>query len=370
MRGLAILLVLFHHLFVFEAAGPMGIHLAVYAEFAGHGVDLFFALSGFLIAQQLAIGRSKPGHSFRFWVRRCAKIIPLYLLGLLIVFVLLKPLLGLTGHPEKLHWLVATEANWPWYLFFISNLLNAVDGRFTNPALDVCWSLAIEVHFYLLAYFVSRVAAPARWPRLALVAIAVAIVFRAGCLIAGASWVSVLVLTPGRLDAFAFGVLAATAPAWLARCPGWMVWCVIALPLFTPWSRAHVAVEVVGYTLVALAAGISIERACRPAAWLATASPLSHRYLATLGKLSYSIYLTHLPVRAVLRDKFLPSTRLLDTPLAWMLQTLFWIGAGGICVFTGWLTWRFIEEPARLKILTYFQTPARAIPAGVSSIEK
>ena len=87
LRGIAIVLVLFHHLFVYEPTGPAGARVAVVAEFASHGVDLFFVLSGFLIARQLAALGSMPGFAARFWLHRAAKIVPLYLLVVFCVFV-------------------------------------------------------------------------------------------------------------------------------------------------------------------------------------------------------------------------------------------------------------------------------------------
>jgi len=361
LRGLAILMVLFHHLFVFAPAGFLGRHLAVVVEFASHGVDLFFALSGFLIARQLAGGRSDPDFSRRFWLHRCAKIIPLYLVITFGVFVLLKPALVFTGHDEKLRWLVAGREQWPWYLFFISNIRNAIDAAFTNPALDVSWSLAVEVQFYLLAFITARVVAPAHWARVAWVAIGAALLFRLAAVSAGAGWVTILVLTPGRLDAFGFGCLAAMAPAFLARCPNAIFFGLGALPFLTPWSRENPAVEVLGYSLVALAAGMAIERISRRRPPATGARLLEHPFLTMFGRISYSVYLTHVPLRAVLRDTLLSPVRTLDSPAAWLAQMAFWLGAGAACTLVGWLTWRFLEEPAR-RALVGLRRSAVAVP--------
>ena len=366
LRGIAILLVLFHHLFVFDPAGPVGERVAVVAEFASHGVDLFFALSGFLIARQLGRAGTVPGFARRFWMHRLAKIVPLYLLVLLFVFVLLKPLLYLTSHQEKLGWLLSAGHNWPWYLFFASNIRNALDGRFTNPALDVSWSLAIEEQFYIMAFVLARLFRTSLWARLALAGIAVSVAFRATEVAMGAGWIPILVLTPGRLDAFALGVLAAMAPAGLARIPGLVAWLVVALPLFTPWSRANAWVEVAGYSVVALAAGVAIERAARPVAPSPSFRILSSPFLVLLGRISYSVYLVHLPLRAALRDILLPKVRVLDHPAAWLEQGAFTLGASAACIGAGWLTWRVVEEPARLAILAFGRRRAAPVPPAVS----
>jgi peptidoglycan/LPS O-acetylase OafA/YrhL len=357
LRGLAIVLVLFHHLFVYEAAGAAGARLASVVEFGSHGVDLFFALSGFLIVRQLSAGHGQPGFNARFWTRRAAKIVPLYVLMVVLVFFGLRPALQLTGHQEKLTWVMAGENAWPWYLGFVSNLHNALDQRFTNPALDVAWSLGVEVQFYLLAFVAARWAAPARWLRLAWIGVGVALLCRVAAVLAGLSWIPILVLTPGRLDCFAFGAIAALAPRSLARCPTAIVWIALALPVLLPWSREHPAVEVAGYSLLALVAGVAIQRSCALPAGSVAYRCLTHRWLTAMGRISYSVYLTHLPLRAALRDAMLPAVRPLTTPAAWLAQMAFWLGAGLACTAVGWLVWRWFEEPARRLTIRLLASP-------------
>jgi peptidoglycan/LPS O-acetylase OafA/YrhL len=352
LRGVAILMVLFHHLFVYTPPpGLVGSRVASVVDFASHGVDLFFALSGFLILRQLLAGHGRPGFSRRFWSRRAAKIVPLYVLMVALVFVALKPALSLAGQMDKLEWLLAGEHQWPWYLGFVSNVRNALDGRFTNPALDVAWSLGVEVQFYVLAFLGAHLTAPARWVRLAGCAVAGALLFRLGCVLAGYPWIAVLALTPGRLDAFAWGALAALAPRLLARCPLGMVWATLALPVLVPWSREQRLVEIGGYSLLALAAGIAIQRSCALTPGSAGHRCLTHPWLAVLGRISYSVYLIHLPLRAALRDLVLPRERAMDTLTAWLAQGAFWVGGGLVCVAAGWLTWRCCEEPARRLVI-------------------
>jgi peptidoglycan/LPS O-acetylase OafA/YrhL len=46
-------MVLVHHFFVFTSGSSIAKHFGSLAEFCGHGADLFFALSGFLIVRQM-----------------------------------------------------------------------------------------------------------------------------------------------------------------------------------------------------------------------------------------------------------------------------------------------------------------------------
>jgi peptidoglycan/LPS O-acetylase OafA/YrhL len=362
LRGLAIVMVLLHHLFVYTPAGPVGARVASVVEFASHGVDLFFALSGFLIVRQLLAGRGQPGFNGRFWTRRAAKIVPLYVAMVGLVFFALKPLFQLTGHADKLAWVVAGENAWSWYLGFVSNAHNALDGRFTNPALDVAWSLGVEVQFYLLAFLLARWFTPAHWLRLAGAGVAAALLFRICGVLAGFSWIAVLVLTPGRLDAFAAGAVVALAPQLLARLPTRLVWVLLALPVVLPWSRENPLVEIAGYSAVALAAGIAIQRAGALPAGSAGHRLLTRPWLVTLGRISYSVYLTHLPLRAALRDGLLPPVRPLATWSDWLTQGAFWLGGGLACMLAGWLVWRWFEEPARKGMIRLLASKTAAVP--------
>lgn len=363
LRGLAILAVLFHHLFVFEPVGRGGARLASIAEFAGHGVDLFFALSGYLIIGQFAARVARPGFFEDFWTKRCAKIVPIYWIAIAGAFGGLKYVFAALGCTGKLEWLAAGAAKWPWYLLFGSNLLNAIDGRFTNPSLDVAWSLGIEVQFYLLASLAALTVPQKYWVRLAGVAIGGAWLFRAGILLVGANWIQILVLTPGRLDAFAFGGLVALVPGIFSRCPLWPVGALVCVPFFLEWSRARLTCELLGYSAVAAASALMIDRASRPNAAGIFQRALESSPLRFMGKISYSVYLTHLPVRAALRDWVLGPVRLLSSASDWGRQFAFTIGAGMVCIAVGWMVWRWLEEPLRLAILN-LRPKIRAVQTG------
>ena len=103
--------------------------------------------------------------------------------------------------------------------------------------------------------------------------------------------------------------------------------------------------------LLALGCAVLIDHALHGQASSLLVRMLSARPLRLLGTLSYALYLTHMPLRAAIRDVFLPSTRLLDSGPAWMIQGAFYLGAGGVCVLVAALGWRFIEKPARTLIL-------------------
>ena len=122
------------------------------------GVDVFMALSGYLITGVLMSDLAAP-HGLRlgrFWMRRARRLLPglLVLLALVLLLSIVKP----TG------WPVATRRETLGALTYSSNWLRIVNELsywelFNAPsALDHLWSLAIEEQFYVV------------WPLIALVA--------------------------------------------------------------------------------------------------------------------------------------------------------------------------------------------------------
>lgn len=89
LRGVAILSVLIWHFVGGAVATEPGTTLA-YAiallRLTYAGVDLFFVLSGFLVADRLLASRGKPGFFSTFLRRRASRILPVYLLVVSLVF--------------------------------------------------------------------------------------------------------------------------------------------------------------------------------------------------------------------------------------------------------------------------------------------
>lgn len=130
LRGIAIILVLLRHQFLFAFTSGMG----------WIGVDLFFVLSGFLVSSLLF----KEYLKFQtidvknFLIRRGFKIYPIYYLFYIVYFI---PILI---RNEKLDF-----TKMVYDLVFIQNY--ARDWGYAYPA---SWSLAVEEHFYFLLVFI------------------------------------------------------------------------------------------------------------------------------------------------------------------------------------------------------------------------
>jgi peptidoglycan/LPS O-acetylase OafA/YrhL len=153
VRGLAISLVLYAH-FVPYAIAPgichMGDSLRRTLTTGATGVDLFFILSGFLIGGILMDQRDSDNYFKAFYIRRCCRILPPYLL-LLASYLILKSLLG--GYSAQA-WFkeLFTEGGVPFWanLTFCQNYVSAITGHYNPDWLNVNWSLAMEEQFYLV----------------------------------------------------------------------------------------------------------------------------------------------------------------------------------------------------------------------------
>jgi peptidoglycan/LPS O-acetylase OafA/YrhL len=140
LRGLAILaVVLFHGVPFTDTAGLPRIIVAalVPVEYGWLGVNLFFVLSGFLITGILLDSKASPQYYKHFYIRRALRILPAYLLLLLLLLVV--PKLGISDR----------QVSWSFVglsLLYMSNFTNFFGVAMQYSPL---WSLAVEEHFYL-----------------------------------------------------------------------------------------------------------------------------------------------------------------------------------------------------------------------------
>jgi peptidoglycan/LPS O-acetylase OafA/YrhL len=115
------------------------------------GLNLFFALSAFLICELLTreLGATGTVQIKQFYVRRVLRIWPLYYLGLVLgVAVALLP----GGH-------IGDVAAIGWFSVFLSTWIIPIRGFFASPVIPL-WSISVEEQFYAavpwLAKFCSR----------------------------------------------------------------------------------------------------------------------------------------------------------------------------------------------------------------------
>jgi peptidoglycan/LPS O-acetylase OafA/YrhL len=312
LRGLAICAVLASHVaLVFANDFPLAHVLLLPA--LGVGVDLFFVISGFLIARRAAQSVAEVGGFWRgaaaFWAGRVIRIgVPAWVtIGALYLAWRLGGLHGLRF--EDLIAAAAFLGNFYWAPCF--------SGRegCGDPLLSShFWSLGIEAQFYALAPFLA--ALPRRW-----LWIIVASALAVGALLSrpwGGFWWAL------RPDALLVGVLIGLETRrraeWLKLIPK------IGLGLATYWVLvAAVLARVLsiggtGAGLVAVAAIFGMVVAGRGRD-IGARAPFGAEPLRWIGERSFSIYLVHLPVLSGLR------AALLEQAPVWAVAALATIGA-------------------------------------------
>jgi peptidoglycan/LPS O-acetylase OafA/YrhL len=267
------------------------------------GVQLFFVLSGFLVAGLLFNEYRETGRLElrRFYLRRGLKIYPLFAL---LVLVSLGMLL-LRGSPISGRTLAAE-------LLFLQNYL--------PPLWAHEWSLAVEEHFYLLLPLglalmcrrsdagLNPFSSLPRWVMLLGLGVLTLRMLTAS----SHSFDREMDLYPThlRIDALAFGVLLAYyhhfRGAELAKfVRGYLAWIAAATALlllpFAAYDLEASFVRTVGLTGAYLGLGGVVLLAVYARPELPTAETTWGQapgvILAWIGRCSYGIYLWHLPVR-------------------------------------------------------------------------
>ncbi len=132
MRAIAAILIVVYH---YDVHKMEGVSKATKIFFGGlwSTVDLFFVLSGFLIASGWfkELKSNRPNKFRNFYVKRFFRILPLYYLVLFFFWA-------------KSEFIMNRDYN-PWrFIFFVQNYVGDL-GNFS-----VSWSLAVEEHFYLI----------------------------------------------------------------------------------------------------------------------------------------------------------------------------------------------------------------------------
>lgn len=197
LRALAILLVIGHHA-AYRFPGSKDDIVAAFLRSVGWiGVDVFFALSGFLIVRILI--RDAAAHDLSGFVRRrFYRIVPIFVVALA-VFVAAALLTGQERDLLPRMWMPALFLN-GWMIPFF--------GVDSVPYI-VAWSLSVEEFAYVVLGICAIWARPGLW-RGVVAFLVVAIVLRWLVVLAG--WFDSQYLyffVPARLDAIAFGGLGA-----------------------------------------------------------------------------------------------------------------------------------------------------------------
>lgn len=324
LRGLAALFVVVGHYF---GEPQHGLHALAWAWI---GVDVFFVLSGFLIGGIVLDEASQSGFIARFYLRRAARILPVYLLTIASVFVGVGAFANADWAPHPLPVMA--------YLTFTQNFVMSAGNL--GGWLEPTWTLAVEEQFYL-AIPLLIMFLPRRWvvPTLAGLWLS-AIVVRAELL--RIDHVSALTLLPGRADLLLSGVFAAVCQRQIdvrRHLTAFRMVPVIAVAGLVALAAAgDSAVQLLGPTLIGVGAACFIL--C-----LVNEAPEAARFrspvLRFFGLISYALYLFHQPVAGVLHGLVLDAAPDIGTPARVGVGCL----AALLSVGLATMSWFLLEQP-------------------------
>ena len=356
LRGLAILFVMTHRLW------PRAGDLASYgtaAELGWIGVDLFFVISGFLIAGILLDTRDEPDALRNFYARRVLRIFPLFYLfigGMLLTF----PLLG-GGYEHSVY--LEKSGSPLWYLLQLGNIPEGVLRRDPPYWLAPVWSLAIEEQFYLSFPWLVRAVNRRRLAQVLVGFIALAPAVRAlGVWLFPQLDRFQYEFTLCRIDTIAVGcLLAIIVRLPVARQPrnvtlAGIAAAALAIAVATGLDRTTVFGRTLGYSVVAFGFGALVLLVVR-ARGQANVSILRFAPLRYLGKLCFGLYLLHRPADTIVGA--LAQRAGLD-PLSGLVLPLKMLGAVGLAS----LSWYLLERPF-LRLKSRFVSAAA--PVGLPS---
>jgi peptidoglycan/LPS O-acetylase OafA/YrhL len=328
------------------------------------GVQLFFALSGFLITGILLDTKRREGYLRAFYARRALRIFPLYYL-VVIAWTVVAPLV--LALPDTIrHEIVAYRL---WYVAYLSNWLMPW-GEITG--LPHFWSLGVEEQFYAVWPFVVLWLGPRGLARLCGALAVGPFLFRVAIRRANLPEVICYSWTISRVDALALGALAALVPrdAGIARAiRPWIRPATIAslagVVLIAAWTksfpRAHPLVQTAGYSLLAvLFAVLVLVAATSPERLGRARAPLVSKPMLALGKYSYAIYVFHVPIH-VAAARWLGHYLNEGSGLHRVAETSVYIAVGtAVSILAGVLSWHAFEKHL-LPLKRHFEVgPARA----------
>jgi peptidoglycan/LPS O-acetylase OafA/YrhL len=350
LRALAIVLVFMNHYMIFVSHAPT---FGFLSEIGWAGVDLFFALSGYLIGNQiLAAIRAGQGEGAarfslaRFYARRLLRTLP------------------------NFYVVLALYALWPYFragseMPELWKFLTFTQNIHLNPgtAFSHAWSLCVEEQFYMLLPALALLIAALRVTRrapLVLGWIAVAGSLAAGMLIRSHLWNGIPEGEQGgyhyytliyysslcRFDELVAGVALALlknyhAGLWTRLTSrGNAMLAAGAALLALSWyllldDHYGYAMTVFGYPLLALSYAMLLLAALSPGALLQKARVPG---AASIALWSYAIYLTHKQLCILLNAELQP---LGMGPGSWQAVAIMCAAS----VLAGWLLHLLVETP-------------------------
>ncbi|NMD07766.1 MAG: acyltransferase [Phyllobacteriaceae bacterium] len=335
VRGFMTIAVVVSHYF---AEVPSGIPALMFGWLA---VNMFYVLSGFLIAR-LILNKGVHENFFKvFYIRRVCRTFPIYFACVFLIFAItaLWPMHNtFEGTTFPLHA----------YLTFTQNIWMAQTGSIGQHWLAPTWTLALEEQFYLIAPALILFT-PRRHLASVLIAMCAFAVFARGWVLLYSDlheyWAAVLL--PTRLDVLAMGVLAALLlhmpkidwskwDLWLRAAP--LPLLVIPMLLKLLMGDDSVLFKITSPLFVSAACASFLMALARGAP---EAKNMQNRVYDFFCTISYAVYLTHLIVLGLMHNIILGVAPDIASPQ----QIAVTLAAIPVTVAVSWILTRYVEMP-------------------------
>ena len=331
LRGLAAALVVFHHMcWVITTYHPQRSSIASFyklAELGAGGVDIFFCISGLVIAHAARRLLADTAAARTFAWRRLLRVLPPYWIFTGVLLLLWAIRVGLQDLNVTPGLVVASFLLIPWPKTTGAGSLSY------HPILDVGWTLTFEMYFYAVCTLVIAIVGGRRiWPW---AAAAIAAIAALSVALFGANAVASQTLASPLLVEFIGGVLIARSLA--GRTSRRIGWALIALggagfvaSIFVrdPMTWRVLCWGVPGAAIVAGAVMLPVALTSR-----------TLRLLGFLGTASYTIYLVH-PFFTLAAGTLLKRGVMARIPADPLLLLLTFVA-----IFASAFAWFFVEGP-------------------------
>jgi len=345
LRGLAILLVMLFH------AGLL--------DFGWMGVNLFFLLSGYLITQVLLPWKTETLGFYlkRFWWRRSLRIFPLYYAFLALVGVVFL----VTGMPAN------TLEEAPYLLTYSINFRGLFTLHRDSEFFNFIWSLCVEEQFYLVWPLVVFATKKKQLLRVALAVLILSPILRFGL---GEYWAeahgtrngiggAMYILPFTQLDGFMMGAVLALVGKDIPRkialrwgIAGGSLFLILGVTCLLAfwnqdkslhWSSLGFPIASWGYhmyvwiySLLAFTfGGLMLQCFNQEVGFIQRL--LSHKALRFTGKVSYGLYLIHLPLITLM-------VKVVPLPETYAGRGWYFLPFLALSMGLAWLSHRFFES--------------------------
>ncbi|GAB3305393.1 acyltransferase family protein [Hymenobacter tenuis] len=331
IRAIAALAVVFSHINI--GLGNFNLPSSPSLDLAGHGVTMFFSLSGFLITFLLLLEKQNSQINIKkFYFRRALRIWPLYFLYL-IIFLITAYIFQLINSK--------TIVLLPYYLILLANIPQILGTGIEY--IGHFWSIAVEEQFYLFWPFLIK---KSKYTPQKTITIFILLYFTIRLFFRFIEYkygiqVLYLAIQVNRFDCMAIGGLGGViyfnnnekVLHIIKSIPiQFLAWTVILLLAF---NKYHVA-SIVDPELISTITVVIIINVCSNEKTLIN---LDNFIFNFLGKISYGIYVIH-PLIIFLYSRLLNTFSLHNN----LKYSLIYVGVPILTIFLSYLSYEFYEK--------------------------